>query len=100
LAEIKAVRKRKEKLKDLEGIDTSNIIEEPRGRRSRASANSFFAPRRNDPVDLGDEDEEEEEDEDGEDNSEGGTCLMLQKTHTVFLLPKKPKFAFSMMCCN
>lgn len=72
--EIKAVRKRKEKLKDLEGIDTSNIIEETRGRRSRTSANSFFAPRRNDPIDLGDGDEDEDED----DSSEGDPNVELQ----------------------
>lgn len=88
LAEIKAVKKRKEKLKDLEGIDTSNIIEESsRGRRSRSSANSFFAPppQRKDPVDSDEEDEDEDEDEAGDedDSSEGGKCLIQSRNNLL-----------------
>lgn len=105
LAEIKAVKKRKEKLKDLEGIDTSNIIEESsRGRRSRSSANSFFAPppQRKDPVvDSDEEDEDEGEDEAGDedDSSEGGKRLIqsmnnLLSACIVALLSHLP------MCCS
>jgi hypothetical protein len=65
-------------LKDLEGIDTSNIIGESRGRRSRTSANSFFAPQRSAPVDLGDEDEDEDEDEEQESDSEEGMSHVKQ----------------------
>ncbi|KAJ7520591.1 hypothetical protein O6H91_19G012200 [Diphasiastrum complanatum] len=39
--EIKAARKRRERQKDLEDIDTKNIIMEPRGRRQ---ASLFFSP--------------------------------------------------------
>lgn len=89
LAEIKAVKKRKEKLKDLEGIDTSNIIEESRGRRSRSSANAFFAPpQRKDPIDSDEEGEDEDEDEAGDedDSSEGGKCLILPSKSVIHLL--------------
>lgn len=67
-AEIKAVKKRKEKLKDLEGIDTSNIIVESRGRRAASAAN-FFAPKRVEPVDLSEDEEEEEQESDSEEGT-------------------------------
>ncbi|KAH9298680.1 hypothetical protein KI387_030362, partial [Taxus chinensis] len=41
--EIKAVKRRKERAKDLEGIDTTNIISDSRSRRA-ASSNFFIAP--------------------------------------------------------
>eukprot|EP00249_Psilotum_nudum_P006188 c19523_g1_i1 orf=644-1618(-) len=40
--EIRGVKRRKDREKDLEGIDTTNIILEPRGRR--AAAAGFFGP--------------------------------------------------------
>ncbi|CAM6015107.1 unnamed protein product [Sphagnum balticum] len=58
--EIRSVRKRKEKLKDLEGIDTSNIIVESRGRR--AAAANFFAPKYTEVADMSDEDDQESSD--------------------------------------
>jgi hypothetical protein len=58
--EIRSVRKRKEKLKDLEGIDTSNIIVESRGRR--AAAANFFAPKYTEVADMSDEDGQESSD--------------------------------------
>lgn len=59
------MKKRKEKLKDLEGIDMSNIIVESRGRRAASAAN-FFAPKRVEPVDLSEDEEEEEQESDSE----------------------------------
>lgn len=95
LAEIKVVRKRKEKLKDLEGIDTSNIIEESRGRRSRASSNSFFAPQRSKPIQLGDEDEDEDEDEEQESDSEEGISHSARNSCS-YIVSKIPKHVFSL----
>ena len=97
LADIKAVRKRKQKLKDLEGIDTSNIIGESRGRRSRTSA-SFFAPQRSEPVDLGDEDEDEDEEEEQESDSEEGISHGPRNSCS-FHASKKPNSAFNMSLC-
>lgn len=57
------MRKRKEKLKDLEGIDTSNIIVESRGRR--AAAANFFAPKYTEVADMSDEDGQESSDSEG-----------------------------------
>ncbi len=57
------MRKRKEKLKDLEGIDTSNIIVESRGRR--AAAANFFAPKYTEVADISDEDDQESSDSEG-----------------------------------
>lgn len=57
------MRKRKEKLKDLEGIDTSNIIVESRGRR--AAAANFFAPKYTEVADMSDEDDQESSDSEG-----------------------------------
>lgn len=42
---MRKVKTRLEKKKDLDGIECSNIVVEPR--RSRAAANSWFAPRPN-----------------------------------------------------
>lgn len=86
-------------MKDLEGIDTSNIIGESRGRRSRTSANSFFAPQRSAPVDLGDEDVDEDQDEDEEQESdfeEGMSHSARNPCSSSLLVLKKPKCPFTM----
>lgn len=44
-AEMKKVKTRLEKKREMDGIDHSNIVEEPR--RSREPANSWFTPRPN-----------------------------------------------------
>ncbi|KAG6774220.1 hypothetical protein POTOM_021571 [Populus tomentosa] len=66
--EIKEVRKRKERAKELEGIDLSNIVTTSR----RRSATSFVAPKPKVLVESesDDTDDTEEDDEDGEDNNE------------------------------
>lgn len=56
--EIKAVKKKLAREKDLEGIDTTNIIMEPRGRRA---ASQVFIPIYKAPVDEQDSDEDAEE---------------------------------------
>jgi ribosomal protein L12E/L44/L45/RPP1/RPP2 len=76
-SEIKEVRKRKERAKELEGIDLSNIVTTSR----RRSATSFVAPPKpkvpdeSESDDTGDteEDDEDGEEEDGEeeDGKEG-----------------------------
>jgi len=63
--EIRAVKRRKEKAKELEGIDTTNIISEPRGRR--AASNFFLPPPQ---YKVSDEDEEDSDDEDDSKSSE------------------------------
>ncbi|XVE55355.1 hypothetical protein DITRI_Ditri03aG0152000 [Diplodiscus trichospermus] len=62
--EIKEVRKRKERAKELEGIDTSNIVLSSR----RRSTTSFVAPPRPKIPDVSDDDESEEGDEDDSDD--------------------------------
>ncbi|KAJ6997851.1 zinc finger CCCH domain-containing protein 15 [Populus alba x Populus x berolinensis] len=66
--EIKEVRKRKERAKELEGIDLSNIVTTSR----RRSATSFVAPKPKVLVESesDDTDDTEDDDEDGEDNNE------------------------------
>ncbi|XWS21615.1 hypothetical protein CRYUN_Cryun30bG0069500 [Craigia yunnanensis] len=65
--EIKEVRKRKERTKELEGIDTSNIVSSSR----RRSTTSFVAPPKPKIPDVTDDDESEESDEDdGDDDDE------------------------------
>lgn len=59
--EIKSVKQRLKKQKELEGIDLGNVINEPRGTRSRRA--SYVVPKYN----LSDESESEDE----EDLSEG-----------------------------
>ncbi|XP_047090980.1 triadin-like [Lolium rigidum] len=63
--EIKAVKKRKERAKDLEGIDTSNIITSSRRRSS-------FIPMPVPKVEADSDDDEDEEVADDEENVEGG----------------------------
>lgn len=58
--EIRAVKKRKEKAKELEGIDTTNIISEPRGRR--ATSNFFHPPPQYKASDEEDDDSDDEDD--------------------------------------
>jgi hypothetical protein len=71
--EIRAVKRRKEKAKELEGIDTTNIISEPRGRR--AASNFFLPPPQ---YKVSDEDEEDSDDEDDSKSSEDdGMHLIL-----------------------
>ncbi|KAJ6412681.1 hypothetical protein OIU84_005680 [Salix udensis] len=66
--EIKEVRKRKERAKELEGIDLSNIVTTSR----RRSATTFVAPKPKAPVESESDgtDDTEEDDEDGDDNNE------------------------------
>ncbi|KAJ6681679.1 HIRA-INTERACTING PROTEIN 3 [Salix koriyanagi] len=66
--EIKEVRKRKERAKELEGIDLSNIVTTSR----RRSATTFVAPKPKVPVESESDgtDDTEEDDEDGDDNNE------------------------------
>ncbi|XVF64593.1 hypothetical protein PTKIN_Ptkin09bG0180900 [Pterospermum kingtungense] len=65
--EIKEVRKRKERAKELEGIDTSNIVSSSR----RRSATSFVPPPKPKIPDVSDDDESDESDEgDGDDDNE------------------------------
>ncbi|XP_062182217.1 uncharacterized protein LOC133886566 [Phragmites australis] len=67
--EIKAVKKRKERAKELEGIDMSNIITSSR----RRSASSFIPlPTPKIQADSDDEDDAENDDEDVEENVEVG----------------------------
>lgn len=63
--EIRAVKKRKEKAKELEGIDTTNIISEPRGRR--ATSNFFHPPPQ---YKVSDEEDDDSDDEDDSKSSE------------------------------
>ncbi|PON46991.1 Homeodomain-like containing protein [Parasponia andersonii] len=67
--EIKEVRKRKERAKELEGIDTSNIVSSTR----RRSTTSFVPPPRPKiPVENdGENTDDDEDDEDDEDNDNG-----------------------------
>jgi len=75
-SEIKEVRKRKERAKELEGIDLSNIVTTSR----RRSATSFVAPPKpkvpdeSESDDTGDteEDDEDGEEEDGSDGDDDG----------------------------
>ncbi|XP_073110283.1 uncharacterized protein [Elaeis guineensis] len=65
--EIKAVRKRKERAKELEGIDLSNIVSS-----SRRRTTSSYIPLPKPKIEVeSDGDEEDEEDEDDEENEEG-----------------------------
>ncbi|XP_066337221.1 uncharacterized protein [Miscanthus floridulus] len=63
--EIKAVKKRKERAKELEGIDMSNIITS-----SRRRSTSSFIPLPPPPKIEEDSDDEEEDDDDAEDDDE------------------------------
>lgn len=74
-SEIKDVKKKKERAKELEGIDLSNIVSSSR----RRSTSSYVAPppkpkipvkTEGDDVDDTDDEEEEEEDDDDEDGEE------------------------------
>ncbi|XP_007019032.2 PREDICTED: glutamic acid-rich protein isoform X1 [Theobroma cacao] len=62
--EIKEVRKRKERAKELEGIDTSNIVLSSR----RRSTTSFVAPPKPKIPDASDDDESEESDDNDDDD--------------------------------
>ncbi|XVE60346.1 hypothetical protein DITRI_Ditri05aG0121500 [Diplodiscus trichospermus] len=64
--EIKEVRKRKERAKELEGIDTSNIVSSSR----RRSTTSFIAPPKPKIPDVSDDDESEESDEDDDEDND------------------------------
>ena len=69
--EIKEVRKRKERAKELEGIDLSNIVTSSR----RRSATSFVAPPKPKVPDESESDDTgdtEEDDEDGEEDDNDG----------------------------
>ncbi|KAG8493896.1 hypothetical protein CXB51_011310 [Gossypium anomalum] len=64
--EIKDVRKRKERARELEGIDMSNIVSSSR----RRSTTSFVPPPKPKIPDMSDDDESEESDEDDGDDDE------------------------------
>ncbi|EOY16257.1 Uncharacterized protein TCM_035094 isoform 2 [Theobroma cacao] len=64
--EIKEVRKRKERAKELEGIDTSNIVLSSR----RRSTTSFVAPPKPKIPDASDDDESEESDDNDDDDDD------------------------------
>lgn len=67
--EIKRVKQKLAREKDMEGMDTTNIILEPRGRRATSQ---LFAPVYNPPLAEYDSDEDgEEEEEESEDGGEG-----------------------------
>ena len=70
-AEIKAVKKRKERAKELEGIDMSNIITSSR----RRSTSSFIPlpppPKIEADSDDDEDDDAQDDDEDDEENVEG-----------------------------
>uniref|UniRef100_A0A5B7CBB8 Putative glutamic acid-rich protein n=1 Tax=Davidia involucrata TaxID=16924 RepID=A0A5B7CBB8_DAVIN len=68
--EIKEVRKRKERAKELEGIDTSNIVSSSR-RRSTSSFVTLPKPKPKVPVES-DVDDAEDTDNDGEDDDDEG----------------------------
>lgn len=66
-SEIKEVRKKKERAKELEGIDTSNIVSSTRRRSTR----SFVAPPKPKvPVESDSENTDDEDDEDDNDEDE------------------------------
>eukprot|EP00245_Coleochaete_scutata_P010982 TRINITY_DN3980_c0_g1_i1.p1 TRINITY_DN3980_c0_g1~~TRINITY_DN3980_c0_g1_i1.p1 ORF type:complete len:292 (-),score=133.72 TRINITY_DN3980_c0_g1_i1:372-1247(-) len=62
--EIKECKARKQKLKELEGIELDNIIDVPRGRRAARQVMSYKVP------DDDDEDEEEKDDAEDEDDDD------------------------------
>lgn len=71
MLEIKEVRKKKERAKELEGIDMSNIVTSSR----RRSTSSYVAPPKPKlPIESDSDDREDtnDEDDDEEDNGEGG----------------------------
>ena len=71
-SEIKEVRKKKERAKELEGIDTSNIVSST---RRRSTASYVAPPKPKIPVESESEeseDEDDEDDDDDEDNDENG----------------------------
>lgn len=65
-SEIKEVRKRKERAKELEGIDMSNIVQSSR----RRSTMSFIPPQPKIPIDSDADDTENSDDGSDEDNSD------------------------------
>lgn len=65
--EIKAAKRKIAREKDLEGIDTTNIIMEPRGRRATSQ---LFAPVYNPPPVEYDSEQDEEGEEDDEEDSD------------------------------
>ncbi|KAJ6730462.1 HIRA-INTERACTING PROTEIN 3 [Salix viminalis] len=66
--EIKEVRKKKERAKELEGIDLSNIVTSSR----RRSATSFVAPPKPKVPDESESDDTDDTDEDGEEDDNDG----------------------------
>lgn len=67
-SEIKEVRKKKERAKELEGIDLSNIVTSSR----RRSATSFVAPPKPKVPDESESDDTDDTDEDGEEDDNDG----------------------------
>lgn len=67
LLEIKEVKRRKERAKELEGIDTSNIVV---GSRRKSTFNFVPPPKPKPPIESDDDSEEENTDNEDEDGSE------------------------------
>ncbi|KAE8715453.1 auxin-induced protein 5NG4 [Hibiscus syriacus] len=67
--EIKDVRRKKERARELEGIDMSNIVSSSR----RRSTTSFVPPPKPKIPDVSDDDESEESDEDDDDEDDGNS---------------------------
>lgn len=94
ISEIKEVKKKKEKAKELEGIDMSNIVMSSR----RRSTTSFVPPPKpkipvdsdSDAEDTDDDNDEEDEEVEDEDNSSSddnhsdkGKCLFITSYHVL-----------------
>ncbi|KAJ9560338.1 hypothetical protein OSB04_005498 [Centaurea solstitialis] len=65
--EIKEVKRKKERAKELEGIDTSNIV---LGSRRRSTFNFLPPPKPKEPVEPDADDSEDDDNDDGDDDSE------------------------------
>ena len=72
-ADISAAKKRIEKRKELEGIDSGNVILEPRSRRAAAAAPKYDESESDEEEEEDGEEEENEDGEDGEDGEAPGT---------------------------
>ena len=76
---MSAAKKRVEKRKELEGIDSGNVILEPRSRRAAAAAPKYDESESDEEEE--EDDGEEEENEDGEDGEAPGT--LMNSRHTI-----------------
>lgn len=67
--EIKEVKRRKERAKELEGIDTSNIVS---GSRRRSTFNFVAPPRPKAPIESDGDESEDSDNDDGDDSEDTG----------------------------